>query len=246
MEAMVGRLSHASFGIPMARHCIARFYRLINSFKGDFQKKHLKKEDIQVLTLWKNFLVRAAEGTSLNLLTCCRPRILTITDACPKGMGGFLMNTGKAWRFRFPTALKKENNTGEFLAAVVSILTAKQEGDIGFEDVVLALTDNSSCAAWFHRCNVNPSLHPATSTISRKLASDCVDHGYTIHPQHIPGRFNNAADALGRRVGLSDKQLTHLSNPTLKTRCQRIFGYARFQKRFPLGSAPRRYYRNCL
>jgi hypothetical protein len=77
-----------------------------------YQTRFFKPEDIRVLKLWKKFLSQGAEGTSLNLLSCQKPTVLAIANACPEGMGGFNMNTGKAWRMKFPTPLDNENITG--------------------------------------------------------------------------------------------------------------------------------------
>lgn len=168
----------------------------------------IDSEDRQLLNHWKKFLTQSALGISLNLLTFRRPTNLVVSDACPQGMGGFSMASGRAWRLQFQTRLDNKNNIGEFLASVITILLAHHWGDITTEGVVLALTNNSSCVAWLNKCNADPSTHPILCEIARKLASTCLQEKFIIHPQHLPGSDNGASDALSRRFDLGEQKLT--------------------------------------
>jgi hypothetical protein len=75
----------------------------------------------------------------MNLLTFRRPTNIIISDACPDGMGGFRIKTGKAWRYKLPENHKLHNNTLEWLANVVTILTEHITGAVEDFGNVLAL-----------------------------------------------------------------------------------------------------------
>lgn len=238
LETLVGRLSHTASGIPMSRYFIDHFYRRIQQYKNDFILHFIDAEDRRKLKLWKKFLAQSSRrGVSMNILTFRRPTNLVISDACPSGMGGFSMASGKAWRLQFKTPLDNKNNIGEFLASVVTILLAQIWGDIDELGVVLALTDNSGCVAWLHTCNTDPKTKPMLHEISRTLATTCMKHQFIIHPQHIPGKSNGAADALSRRFDLNTRRLTkfiktnfHLQVP------RRTSKSVSFRTSFPHGS----------
>jgi hypothetical protein len=211
---LVGRLQHASRAIPMANYFLQRFYRLIAEYNNPFVRRSLERGDKSLLRLWIGFLQQAAQGVSLNLLTIRRPTTVVISDACPTGMGGYSIRSGKAWRFQFPTPLTNMNNTAEFLASVVTILFMLNIGDIEEEGVVLALTDNCSCAAWLHQNNVDEQRNPLRAVIAMKIATTCMNRNFVIHPQHVPGKENAAADDLSRRFDLTDNQLTQAIRST--------------------------------
>jgi hypothetical protein len=100
------------------------------------------------------------------------------------------------------------NNPAEFLASVVTILFAHHVGDIEDEGVVLALTDNCSCAAWLHQNNVGEQRDPLRAEIAQKIAKTCIDNNFVIHPQHVPGKENRAANDLSRKFDMTVKHLT--------------------------------------
>jgi hypothetical protein len=166
---------------------LKRYHRRIAAYKGPFQKRSLTKEAKITLELWLQLLDKAKRGISLNLLSYQQPTCIVISDACPTGMGGYSIKSGKGWRIQFPFELTNKNNTAEFLAAVVSILWAHHQGDIDDEGIVLALTNNTSAAAWMQRCNKDEKDDPTTAEIARKLAITCIENNFTIHSQHIPG-----------------------------------------------------------
>ena len=50
------------------------------------------------LAMWPYLLAHANEGISLNRLVCRVPTHLFHADACPEGLGGYLVRSGRAWR----------------------------------------------------------------------------------------------------------------------------------------------------
>ena len=104
-------------------------------------------------------------GISITLPTYRRPTHIIFSDACPKGLGDYLVNTGKAWRWKVPTefegSLRNKNNTLEFLAAVILIwveLSAKSTPPLS---CILALGGNTSAVRWLHNVNVDESDNKA-------------------------------------------------------------------------------------
>ena len=52
------------------------------------------------------FLEKARLGINMNLLTFRKPTFTTIGDACEHGLGVFNVETGTAWTYEIPIALK--------------------------------------------------------------------------------------------------------------------------------------------
>lgn len=73
---------------------------------------------------------------------------------------------------------------------------------------MLTLTDNMCCAAWLQKFSKNEITDSVTTTIAHKLAASCIESEFVIHPQHLLGKENGAADALSRRFDLNDAALT--------------------------------------
>lgn len=96
---LVGRLSHASTVLPLARFYLGRFYHKLGRFVNDFVRLQWNSSDKNFLSLWIQFLERAHKGISIvNMITFRRPTNIIISDACLDGIGGFSCKTGKAWR----------------------------------------------------------------------------------------------------------------------------------------------------
>lgn len=110
LETLIGRLSHSSMGIPMTRYYLGRLYYNIGLYHNDFEERKLHKPDVKLLKLWISFLEKSAAGISINLLTFRQPTAMCISDACPEGMGGYSVRTGRAWRFKLAHGMKDKNN----------------------------------------------------------------------------------------------------------------------------------------
>jgi hypothetical protein len=134
----------------MARFYLGRFYTKLQKFKSNFQIFDWNKTDIRYLLLWLRFLEKAHKSILMNLLTFRKPSNIVISDACPGGLGGFSIITGKAWRYQLPENHGLHNNALEWLVNVVSIWLGHT--NVAVEDMgnILALTDNSSCVGWMH------------------------------------------------------------------------------------------------
>lgn len=224
LESLIGKLSHASVAIPMSRYYLGRFYVSLLKFYNKWEERNLHKDDIRYLLMWKEFLNQAREGISMNKLTYRQPTNHVVTDACPHGIGGLSITSGRAWRLKIEEHhFKTSNNNYEFLAAVVGIWMAAINNEIEEEGVMLALTDNSSALGWLHSCNCDDELDSFRTEVAHKLASIAREYNFIIHPQHVKGDDNKAADALSRKFELSDNELTQFCHLHTKNQIPKNF-----------------------
>jgi hypothetical protein len=129
---------------------------------------HLDGLLIADLVLWIKLLAKAHEGISMHLIVTRRPNQICWSAACPFGMGGFLLRSGRAWRIRIPSTSilygsTLINNLLECLGMAINIwLECQQEACD--HDCILALGDNTSAVGWLHsssRLNVKLAAHSA-------------------------------------------------------------------------------------
>jgi hypothetical protein len=91
LESTTGRLNHASFVIPLARHFLNRLRLRTRRRLPKLQQLTLSTEELRDLHLWLKFLNLARAGISLNRMTIRRPTQLGLSDSCPFGLGGFTL-----------------------------------------------------------------------------------------------------------------------------------------------------------
>lgn len=169
------------------------------------QTYRLSDEDCSDLRLWLLLLEKAAKGISLNGLTMRNPTMLSVSDSCPFGLGGFTSN-GSAWRLQVSESSPIygnciSNNVLEFLAMVITIwLTLIECKEQGLKDeLILALGDNTSAIGWMTKTSfLTPDsvYFSAANFIARKLASLMIESGNFLASQHLKGKKNIVADWL--------------------------------------------------
>ena len=169
------------------------------------QTYRLSDEDCSDLRLWLLLLEKAAKGISLNGLTMRNPTMLSVSDSCPFGLGGFTSN-GSAWRLQVSESSPIygnciSNNVLEFLAMVITIwLTLIECKEQGLKDeLILALGDNTSAIGWMTKTGfLTPGsvYFSAANFIARKLASLMIESGNFLASQHLKGKKNIVADWL--------------------------------------------------
>lgn len=208
LEQLIGRLNHASLIIPMARFFLGSLRHRFAKARHKGSVINFNKSEIKILNLWIQLLLVANKGINFNLINLRRPTNVIITDACPAGLGGYSVRTGKAWRIDITNTSTTNNNSLEFLASVIGILAEWRDQAIPNHGNILALTDNSSCACWLYKNSFASSTHPTNTEIATTLAHSCISNHYTVHPQHIKGSSNNIADSLSRLHKLNDHELT--------------------------------------
>jgi hypothetical protein len=96
LETLMGRLNHASYVIPYARHFTGRLYKACKRARrsGSARLTRMQLEDLE---LWRKFLQKAADGISIKKLVCRWPTRIVRVDACPQGTGGYCLESGIAW-----------------------------------------------------------------------------------------------------------------------------------------------------
>ena len=215
LDALVGRLNHVGCIIPAARHFLSRLRdRLWKARRHGRQR--FDSEDAEDLNPWLRFLRRAADGMSMNLLTCRCPTHEHISDACEHGIGGW-SSSGRAWRFALPEEPwgRFTLNCLEFLAAVIGPWIDHIEGNLPTLSCVLSGTDSTTAEGWLRKSNfVSHGEKDADVAVklatARKLADMLIETNTMLHSQWFQGKRNPEADSLSRDADLSDADLTKL------------------------------------
>jgi hypothetical protein len=175
LQTLMGRLNHASYVIPLARHFLGRLRQRLHINQSARQHLSFSKEELADLLLcWTKFLLSARNGISLNNLTLRRPSQIGLSDSCPFGMGGFTW-TGRAWRLRIPEScllhgVSEANNVLEFPAMALTfwlvILECRDKGVR--QESILSVGDNTSAIGWIFRSSrldpSSPYYHPVHSS----------------------------------------------------------------------------------
>jgi hypothetical protein len=210
LERLIGRLNHAGFTIPMARHFLSR---LRTAQYVASRKRHVRLTSDQRLDLelWVHFLDKAASGISLNLLSFRMPTHITRSDASIHGIGGFSATTCIGWRWELPVDLRRRAtlNSLEFLAAYVSIWMEIQVATAPHDSCFLDQTDSTSTTGWLRKSNFSDD-DPFQLILARSVAKLVMDHESCLYSQWFPGVENEIADSLSRDFHLSDADLLHL------------------------------------
>lgn len=211
LETTIGRLNHAAYVIPGARHFLGRLYRACERARACGSVR-LSEAQVDDITLWERFLEDAARGISLNRVVCRWPTRVVRVDACPQGIGGYCMQSGVAWRFRLGPDLvgRATLNSLEFLAALVGVWVEHQVGPPWrADDVMLCQGDSSSATGWIARSSFGDE-EPLHLAIARAMASYLMEHRIAHYAQWFPGKENLVADALSRDFHLDDNALSSL------------------------------------
>ena len=215
LDTLVGRLNHVGCIIPAARHFLSRLRdRLWKARRHGRQR--FDSEDAEDLNLWLRFLRRAADGMSMNLLTCRCPTHEHTSDACEHGIGGW-SSSGRAWRFALPEEPwgRFTLNCLEFLAAVIGPWIDHIEGNLPTLSCALSGTDSTTAEGWLRKSNfVSHGAKDADVAVklatARKLADMLIETNTMLHSQWFQGKRNPEADSLSRDADLSDADLTKL------------------------------------
>ena len=207
LDSLIGKLNHAGYVIPLARHFLSRLRARLDRGKGKRHRLQIHKSEVDDLVLWQTFLRSANHGISLNNLVLRTPSRLCWSDSCPLGLGGFVLESGRAWRLRIPQQSilqthKGTNNLLEFLALVVSTLLVLQECGPVITDppeCIMSLADNTSAISWVFRSQFNSLSDPlfeAKTLVARHLAHAVTTSRHCLASQHIKGEHNVVADYL--------------------------------------------------
>ena len=213
LEQLLGRLNHASYVIPLARHFLSRIRESIDprgggaargepAPRGGRRSVCLTREARSDLKLWESLLRKTRVGVSVNLLTTRQPDRICWSDACPLGIGGYNLK-GRAWRIKVPrdSPIKGQNgvnNLLEFIGMVVNVWITCMEPD-SRHACILAIGDNTSAIGWLHHtAHLDPGgpTSAAQLKVARKLARVLLKYDCCLASQHLKGELNVVADLL--------------------------------------------------
>jgi len=215
LEKLIGRLNHAATACPLMRYFLNRIRKVLVNWQNNKMKtatRYLPTQVLEDLKLWhKSFLPKIREGMSLNLITYRRPSVISWSDACPTGLGGF-NSLGHAWQNKLQKdesiACKKQNNSLEFVSALITVWLSIFSKELEEEACFLALSDNTSAVSWLHKSNVDESKNSPLHTAARKFADVLLQADCCLYSQHLPGQCNTVADFLSRNFDRSNDDST--------------------------------------
>jgi hypothetical protein len=207
LERLLGRLNHAAYVMPIARHFLGRIRTAVGPAPNQRTKggrtTKLSEAVKADLRLWESLLRQARKGISMNLLVTRQPDRICWSDACPQGIGGYNLN-GRAWRVRIPKSSPihgdgSVNNLLEFVGMVVNVwLSCLEPGSD--QACILAIGDNTSAIGWLnHTANIASNAggtHLAQLNVARKLARTLLKYNCCLASQHVKGELNIVADLL--------------------------------------------------
>jgi hypothetical protein len=138
----------------------------------------------------------------MNQVTIRQPTKLAVSDSCPFGIGGFLLD-GRAWRVQIPESSpiygqSIVNNFLEFLGMIVHVWLMCRAFNSGSESL-LAVGDNASAIGWMFRSSRIARYllyYDALQMGARKLATLVIDSEHCLVSQHTKGEANLVADLL--------------------------------------------------
>jgi hypothetical protein len=211
LETTLGRMSHAAYVIPFARHFTGRLYKACEQSKRTGSVR-LNAAQVADLRLWTTFFRKAEEGISINRLVCRWPTRIVRVDACPQGIGGYCLESGVAWRYQLPDDLlgRASLNVLEFVAAIVGVMVEFKMGARWTDaDVFLSQGDSTSAAGWLAKSTFDDAC-PMHVAVARAFAEFCISNDIDHYTQWFPGKENTVADVLSRDFALDDEAVTRL------------------------------------
>ena len=224
LESLVDKLNWAAEIIPLARYFLHRL-RKLHSTARPFRPIKAQHRHIEDARLMRRFLRMAREGISINNVIERHPDVITISDSCPYGMGGFCVQYGWAWRFRIPDELvgRASNNLLEYLAEVISVRVGLLNGSICRGDCTLPMGDSTSSISWLHSTSFDDETQSIYQEVSRDFAHVCIAWQIVIYGQHLAGINNIVANSLSHDHHLSIQQLTDLLSYILPSQLPQNF-----------------------
>ena len=207
LESILGKLIHSSYVIPLARHFLSRLRAKLKKMNDEsvlrFQHWMLHKEELEDLALWKRMLRHAHVGISLNGLTIRNPTRIGFSDSCPKGLGGFTVPTGTAWRLKVQETSPiynddTANSPLEFLGMVITLwLSLLDCKALGLKhELILLLGDSTSAICWMFKSSLptDSCYYKTVTFLARKVADLSIEFDQFIASQHVKGCQNVISD----------------------------------------------------
>ena len=196
LESLIGKLTNASYIIPLSRYFLNRL-RWLQKRCVRWGRQSLPLPVRADLSLWTSLLSGLSrQGVRIDHVTNSCFDVLCFSDACELGLGGFL-TTGEGWRISLPRDLVGtfSLNALEFIAAVVTVRLAISRTP-GAR--VLAVTDSTSALGWLFKASFHPGKQGCLDQVARSLATIVLAAGSSLSGHHIKGSSNVLADSLSR------------------------------------------------
>jgi hypothetical protein len=213
LETTVGRLGHVGMMLPASRHFLGRLRHLVTRGQAKGHRwvrltSHAKAD----LRLFQRILTRTRRGVSMNNIVFRKPTHLYRSDASGKGLGGYSILSGAAWRFPLPPGILDSItlNTLEFIGCVVTLWIDIIAGRTPPQSCLLSQTDSTSADGWLHKSNFTDDTCPIQLLVARHLATLVIEADTCLYSQWFAGEDNIVSDALSRRFDLTDTALTSL------------------------------------
>jgi len=241
LDQLIGRLQHATYVIPFAKHFLGQLRAAQQA--ATRKPVTLSAEQRHDLHMWKELLLQARNGISLNLLIYREPDYILRVDACPQGLGGYSLTTGVAWRYKLPNDLigRASLNTLEFLAAHITNAMQIEHGNIPKYSTLLTQGDSTTAAGWLGNSNFNDG-QPTCLHIARSFSRLYHRHQLINFSQWFPGDENGVADSLSRDFHITNTQLSQYFITHLPTQVPPNFTIYQLPRRLVsfIGTALRR------
>ena len=214
-RSLVGKLVHASMGIPLARPLLHHLYKQMKAVQRFPNRKvKLKADQVQALKDFRSLLhIMTKRPTLCRQLIMQYPSFIGYCDACKYGAGGVWLAGSKSlhpivWRLKWPPSIvdmvKDDDNPdgtltiNELEMAGVLLHYLHLEALLDLKDEHVAIwSDNMSAVAW--TCKQGSSLSRVGQCLARALATriNC-NESSPLAAAHIAGKLNGMADLASR------------------------------------------------
>ena len=193
IQSLIGLLNFACGVVVPGRAFLRRLINLTIGVKKAYHHIRLSQEVKKDLSVWLNFL-HSFNGKSLfRDEMFLNPGVCHLfTDAAKEwGFGAIL---GKSWfNGQWETWWKDQNIT--LLELVPIVLAIETWGRLLMNKAAVFHTDNQALVSVI---NKQTSKESHVMTLVRRLVTACLLYNIMCRAEHVPGRANQAADALSR------------------------------------------------
>ena len=191
--SLIGQLQHACRVVKPGRTFLRRMISLSTVAKEPHHHIRLNKNFQSDLEWWAVFLP-GWNGIGMMSNLCHLPHSALITSDASGGWGCGAFNSANQWfQAQWPKCWSSVHITVKELAPIV--VACALWGNQWRGATVLCRCDN---AAVVSIVNSGSSKDPLVMHLMRSLFFITAVNGISLYAQHIPGKHNNAADALSR------------------------------------------------
>ena len=180
----------------------------------------MNKTCISDLELWDQAMDLGMEGVPIAKLLLCLPTSTYFTDASGLGIGGYFLQNGQTWNFKFPPDILAfmTINHLKFLAIIVQLLLAEWYYELNGEHVLIWI-NNSTAICWLKKLLRSDKF---ALWLHRVLGSILLHNPFSLWGQHLPRDLNFVTDALSHSFSVPLKEMindicfnckTHHFNP---------------------------------